>query len=50
VRFDGSDLMPDAMNKAFLQASIAYARDPSRLADILDELDNIAEGKTKPVE
>jgi alpha-glucoside transport system substrate-binding protein len=48
VRFDASDLMPDAMNKAFLQASIDFARDPSRLDDLLNDLDQVAAGNTRP--
>ena len=50
VRFDASDLMPDALNKAFLQASIDFARDPSRLDDLLNNLDQVAAGNVRPHE
>jgi alpha-glucoside transport system substrate-binding protein len=38
-RFDGSDLMSEQMNAAFLQAVIDYVRDPSTLDSILASLD-----------
>jgi alpha-glucoside transport system substrate-binding protein len=40
-RFDGSDLMPERMNTAFLQAVIDYVRDPGALDDILRRLDEV---------
>jgi alpha-glucoside transport system substrate-binding protein len=40
-RFDASDLMPDAMNTAFLQAVIDYTREPARLDEILESLDSV---------
>ena len=39
-RFDASDLMPEAMNAAFLAGVIDYTRDPSRLDEILTSLDD----------
>ncbi len=41
VRFDASDLMPDAMQSAFYQAVLSYADDPSRLDTLLAELDRV---------
>ena len=41
VRFDGSDLMPEAMNEAFWHAMLDFARDPSRLDQILAGLDQV---------
>jgi alpha-glucoside transport system substrate-binding protein len=41
VRFDGSDLMPEAMNEAFWRATVDYARDASQLDRILAGLDDI---------
>ena len=41
VRFDGSDLMPEAMNEAFWHAMLDFARDPSRLDSILAGLDEV---------
>ena len=40
-RFDASDSMPDEMNEAFWQAILDYAADPSRLDDILAQLDEV---------
>jgi alpha-glucoside transport system substrate-binding protein len=40
-RFDASDLMPERMNSAFLQAVIDYARDQGSLDDILAQLDEV---------
>jgi alpha-glucoside transport system substrate-binding protein len=40
-RFDASDLMPEQMNAAFLQAVNDYVRDPSSLDDILQRLDGV---------
>lgn len=39
VRFDASDMMSDALNEAFWQATIRFVRDPSRLDEILATLD-----------
>lgn len=44
VRFDASDLMPEAMNEAFWRATIDFVRDPSRLDEILVELDRAQAG------
>ncbi len=41
VRFDASDLMPDAMNKAFWKAVLDYVQDPSKLDTILKSLDDV---------
>jgi alpha-glucoside transport system substrate-binding protein len=41
VRFDASDLMPEAMNEAFWRATVDYARDPSQLDRILADLDRV---------
>jgi alpha-glucoside transport system substrate-binding protein len=38
-RFDASDLMPEQMSTAFLQAVIDYTREPARLDEILASLD-----------
>jgi len=40
-RFDASDLMPEQMNAAFLQAMVDYTRDPSGLDTILIHLDDV---------
>jgi alpha-glucoside transport system substrate-binding protein len=39
-RFDGSDLMPGAMNDAFFKAMVAFAKDPSQEDSILKGLDS----------
>ncbi len=38
-RFDASDLMPNAMTKAFNQAMVKYVQDPGSLDSILSDLD-----------
>ena len=40
-RFDGSDLMPVAMNDAFWKAILDYVKDPSQLDAILANLDTV---------
>jgi alpha-glucoside transport system substrate-binding protein len=40
-RFDGSDLMPNAMNKAFFQAVTKYVANPGDLDNILAGLDQV---------
>jgi alpha-glucoside transport system substrate-binding protein len=40
-RFDGSDLMPVAMNDAFWKAILDYVQDPSQLDAILANLDTV---------
>jgi len=40
-RFDGSDLMPPAMNAAFWKAVLEFTADQSRLGAILDGLDAV---------
>jgi alpha-glucoside transport system substrate-binding protein len=41
VRFDGSDLMPSAMNDAFWKAILDYVQDPGSLDSILANLDTV---------
>jgi alpha-glucoside transport system substrate-binding protein len=40
-RFDGSDLMPEAMNSAFWTAMLDFTQDQSRLDSILAGLDEV---------
>lgn len=40
-RFDASDLMPEKMNEAFLQAVLDYTRNPVDLESILNELEAV---------
>jgi alpha-glucoside transport system substrate-binding protein len=51
-RFDASDLMPEAMNAAFLQAVDDFVRDPTQLDLILETLDevqrNVSSNQTQP--
>jgi alpha-glucoside transport system substrate-binding protein len=41
VRFDASDLMPDAMNQAFWKAILQYVQSPGDLDSILANLDSV---------
>ena len=41
ARFDGSDLMPDAMTNAFYQAVLQYVQNPNSLDSILSNLDQV---------
>lgn len=41
VRFDASDLMPEAMNNAFWKAILDYVQNPSNLDSILQNLDTV---------
>jgi alpha-glucoside transport system substrate-binding protein len=41
AKFDGSDLMPNAMNQAFFEAIVAYVQNPADLDNILANLDNV---------
>ncbi|HEX7021235.1 MAG TPA: ABC transporter substrate-binding protein [Trueperaceae bacterium] len=41
VRFDASDLMPEAMNNAFWQAILNYVQNPDNLDSILQNLDQV---------
>jgi alpha-glucoside transport system substrate-binding protein len=41
VRFDASDLMPEAMNNAFWQAILEFIQDPGSLDRILSNLDRV---------
>jgi alpha-glucoside transport system substrate-binding protein len=41
VRFDASDLMPEAMNNAFWQAVLEYVQNPGGLERILSNLDRV---------
>jgi alpha-glucoside transport system substrate-binding protein len=51
-RFDGSDLMAERMNEAFLQGIQDYVRDPDTLGEILAQLDAVQSNviTTEPVE
>jgi alpha-glucoside transport system substrate-binding protein len=42
-RFDGSDLMPAAMNQAFWEGILDFTADQSRLPEILERLDAVRE-------
>ena len=42
VRFDASDMMPDAVNSAFVEATMTYVQHPDRLDQILDDLERVA--------
>jgi len=42
-RFDGSDLMPEAMNNAFWTATLEYTQSPGNLDSILANLDSVQE-------
>jgi alpha-glucoside transport system substrate-binding protein len=39
VRFDASDLMPEAMNSAFLKGILEFVQNPSGLDTVLTNLD-----------
>jgi alpha-glucoside transport system substrate-binding protein len=41
LRFDGSDLMPDAMNSAFFKACLDFVNNPGNLDSILANLDKV---------
>lgn len=41
VRFDASDLMPEAMNNAFWKAILDYVQSPDQLDSILQNLDTV---------
>lgn len=41
VRFDASDLMPDAMNQAFFRAVLEFIQNPGNLDSILANLDRV---------
>jgi alpha-glucoside transport system substrate-binding protein len=41
MRFDASDLMPDAMNNAFRKAILDYVQSPNNLDSILSNLDRV---------
>ncbi|HEX7003282.1 MAG TPA: ABC transporter substrate-binding protein [Trueperaceae bacterium] len=41
VRFDASDLMPEAMNNAFWEAILEFIQNPSGLDGILENLDSV---------
>jgi alpha-glucoside transport system substrate-binding protein len=44
VRFDASDLMPEAMNSAFSRAVLEFVQTPANLDTILGTLDRAREG------
>ena len=41
VRFDASDLMPEAMNSAFWRAILDHVNNPDALDSILERLDQV---------
>jgi alpha-glucoside transport system substrate-binding protein len=41
VKFDGSDLMPEAMNSAFFKAALDFVNNPGNLDSILANLDKV---------
>jgi alpha-glucoside transport system substrate-binding protein len=41
AKFDGSDLMPNAMNQAFFEAVVEYVQNPGNLDSILTNLDAV---------
>lgn len=43
VRFDASDLMPEAVNSAFWTGILDYVADPASLENVLQEIENTAE-------
>jgi len=49
-RFDASDLMPEQMNNAFLQAVVDYTAEPARLDSILQTLDQVQQSGTGPAQ
>jgi alpha-glucoside transport system substrate-binding protein len=46
VRFDGSDLMPEAVNNAFMRATLEYVQNPNNLESILTNLDRVRQDTT----
>jgi alpha-glucoside transport system substrate-binding protein len=40
AKFDGSDLMPNAMNQKFFESIVAFVQNPDQLDSILADLDN----------
>jgi alpha-glucoside transport system substrate-binding protein len=49
-RFDASDLMPEQMNDAFLQAVVDYTANPDQLDTILQSLDLVQQSGTGPTQ
>ncbi len=47
VRFDASDLMPEAMNSAFWKATLDYVQNPDNLDSILADLDKVQQDAYK---
>ena len=47
VRFDASDLMPEAMNSAFFRAVLDYVQNPGNLDSILANLDRVQQDAYK---
>ena len=41
AKFDGSDLMPNAMNQAFFEAVVAFVQNPGDIDTILANLDTV---------
>jgi alpha-glucoside transport system substrate-binding protein len=48
VRFDASDMMPQPVNSAFLEATLEYLQHPDHLDQILRELDRVATESASP--
>jgi alpha-glucoside transport system substrate-binding protein len=44
VRFDASDLMPEAVNNAFWSGILNYVSDPESLDSVLENIESVAEG------
>jgi len=44
VRFDASDLMPEAVNNAFWSGIVDFVSDPSQLDSVLQSIESAAEG------
>jgi alpha-glucoside transport system substrate-binding protein len=43
VRFDASDLMPEAVNSAFWKGTLDYVQSPGRLDEILQTIERTAQ-------
>jgi alpha-glucoside transport system substrate-binding protein len=48
IRFDASDLMPEAMNSAFWRAILDYVNNPDALDSILERLDRVQADAYRP--
>ncbi len=47
VRFDGSDLMPEALNNAFWKGTLDYVQNPGALNSVLERLERVANAAYK---